>query len=602
MYLLAAAGAALVVIVQVARGRSVFGIFGAYQAASSSHYSVGDVTRWFLYHVSELDLSVGVLPFAALSCSRSGAAAGCPARRRLLVAATIAVTLARRRGRRFRVASERSASRSATCSTSRRCSSPASSVDRARSAAPRPGATAASRRPSARSPRSPVRAVHRHFVHLGHVRACSRCGRPRSGCTFRRRRRPLARRGWRRASSSSSPSARSRGGSGVVLAAPRLRCSTPARHSRSTAEHSGRRSGRSSRGSRGPTATGSRRSVGSADPRRVAVVWTGHDRPVHGERERVLQPRCRAGLHDRAAPSRAGSRRRPSSSTARPGPVDGRGARRPCASYVLTDTELTSRDAGSRGIAKKGLVLYASTGRCARSAQRRRALLRRPLGGADRHLPRARRARAGVCRRAARQRPAASSASAAARRRLRARRAGRVDNSCGRRARRDAARPARPRRAARASVRFRSARTARPGARRAAEHRHAPRSGSRSSASLPALVRIAFDVSPLSHEPTGIGNYIRGSLAALVEAAGGRARDRRVRADEPAGAAAHPGGARRHLRRRRSCGFLPVRASLAPGLEPRRPAAGRAVPRADRRPPLLRLDVPAAARRRCGRR
>ena len=35
-------------------------------------------------------------------------------------------------------------------------------------------------------------------------------------------------------------------------------------------------------------------------------------------------------------------------------------------------------------------------------------------------------------------------------------------------------------------------------------------------------MRIAFDVSPLSHEPTGIGNYIRGSLAALVEAAGDR--------------------------------------------------------------------------------
>ena len=66
MYLLAAAGAILVVIVQVARGRSIFGIFGAYQAASSSNYTAGDVTRWLLYHVSELDLSVGVLPFAAL--------------------------------------------------------------------------------------------------------------------------------------------------------------------------------------------------------------------------------------------------------------------------------------------------------------------------------------------------------------------------------------------------------------------------------------------------------------------------------------------------------------------------------------------------------
>jgi glycosyltransferase involved in cell wall biosynthesis len=35
-------------------------------------------------------------------------------------------------------------------------------------------------------------------------------------------------------------------------------------------------------------------------------------------------------------------------------------------------------------------------------------------------------------------------------------------------------------------------------------------------------VRIAFDVSPLSHTPLGIGNYIRGSLSGLVEAAGGR--------------------------------------------------------------------------------
>jgi len=35
-------------------------------------------------------------------------------------------------------------------------------------------------------------------------------------------------------------------------------------------------------------------------------------------------------------------------------------------------------------------------------------------------------------------------------------------------------------------------------------------------------VRIAFDVSPLSHEALGIGNYIRGSLEGLVEAAAGR--------------------------------------------------------------------------------
>ena len=34
-------------------------------------------------------------------------------------------------------------------------------------------------------------------------------------------------------------------------------------------------------------------------------------------------------------------------------------------------------------------------------------------------------------------------------------------------------------------------------------------------------MRIAFDVSPLSHPATGVGNYIRGTLAGMLEAAGG---------------------------------------------------------------------------------
>ena len=36
------------------------------RSASTTHYSVGEVAKWFLYHVAELDLSLGVLPFAAL--------------------------------------------------------------------------------------------------------------------------------------------------------------------------------------------------------------------------------------------------------------------------------------------------------------------------------------------------------------------------------------------------------------------------------------------------------------------------------------------------------------------------------------------------------
>jgi glycosyltransferase involved in cell wall biosynthesis len=44
-------------------------------------------------------------------------------------------------------------------------------------------------------------------------------------------------------------------------------------------------------------------------------------------------------------------------------------------------------------------------------------------------------------------------------------------------------------------------------------------------------MRIAFDVSPLSHEPTGVNNYIRGSLAGLAEVA--RARGHEIVAFAP---------------------------------------------------------------------
>ena len=157
-------------------------------------------------------------------------------------------------------------------------------------------------------------------------------------------------------------------------------------------------------------------------------------------------------------------------------------------------------------------------------------------------------------------------------------------------------------RARRARSRSRSRRRAVPNV--VDERRRTPTRASSARTSrgstLPA-VRIAFDVSPLSHPRTGVGNYIRGSLAGLVEAAGSEHEVVAVRADEPAGAEADPRGARRHPGRA-AAALPPVRALLAPGLEPRRLAAGRAVPRPDRRAPLHRLDVPAAARRRSARR
>lgn len=59
------AGAALVLAVQLGRGRSPKSILGAYEAAGDYDYAVGPVLRWLWYHVAGLDLYLGVVPFAA---------------------------------------------------------------------------------------------------------------------------------------------------------------------------------------------------------------------------------------------------------------------------------------------------------------------------------------------------------------------------------------------------------------------------------------------------------------------------------------------------------------------------------------------------------
>jgi hypothetical protein len=64
-WLLLVAGAILVLAAEVARGRSVGNILGAYRGVTSWSYSVRGVARWFLYHIAELDLYLGILPFAA---------------------------------------------------------------------------------------------------------------------------------------------------------------------------------------------------------------------------------------------------------------------------------------------------------------------------------------------------------------------------------------------------------------------------------------------------------------------------------------------------------------------------------------------------------
>src|SRR5205823_3778721 len=64
--------------------------------------------------------------------------------------------------------------------------------------------------------------------------------------------------------------------------------------------------------------------------------------------------------------------------------------------------------------------------------------------------------------------------------------------------------------------RFHSHPNCHPGPRRSARARRAlPR------VPLHGSVRIAYDVTPLSHPRTGVGNYILGALTGMVEAAGG---------------------------------------------------------------------------------
>ena len=67
------------VIYEKARDRPLRTVLGAYEWTSSAHYSPRVVLRWFLYHLAEIDLALGVIPVAAfivlvaLACLRDSA-------------------------------------------------------------------------------------------------------------------------------------------------------------------------------------------------------------------------------------------------------------------------------------------------------------------------------------------------------------------------------------------------------------------------------------------------------------------------------------------------------------------------------------------------
>ena len=350
-----------------------------------------------------------------------------------------------------------------------------------------------------------------------------------------------------------------------------------------------RRSARSSRGSRPAGATGSIAPSG-ATPTSPSSGRAATDAFTLWENEffnRSVGPvydlarRCPAG--SAATASRSTRRRRPPRSGRPPVPP----------TYLLGDDSLPleGRAVGSRPAEGQVLVMRR-TARARVSGSR--GSTRATRGRADVHLPAASAAAAARSRSQLVTDPASCSRGRSA---LRGERP-HVARTRARTSRRRCSRAARSGRDGRCRLAFRVLANG-PCRRTRARH------GIRVRRPLPAVrlppaVRIVYDVTPLSHPRTGVGNYIRGSLAGLAEAAGASTRSSRSRSPGRA-ARADPRGAGR------GPGRAPAPALRSPGpggrpVEPPRPASLSARG-AVRRPPLRRLDVtrrsaPACARRR----
>jgi 4-amino-4-deoxy-L-arabinose transferase-like glycosyltransferase len=91
-YAILGVGAVVVLGGTVARGRSPLSLLGAYRAATSVPYSVSSVLHYLLWHVAELDLSLGFIPFAALLAIWLAPRSASPATR-AFAAATLPITV-----------------------------------------------------------------------------------------------------------------------------------------------------------------------------------------------------------------------------------------------------------------------------------------------------------------------------------------------------------------------------------------------------------------------------------------------------------------------------------------------------------------------------
>jgi hypothetical protein len=66
LYAVLAAAVLVALVAQLARGKSPLDVLGSYSVTGHADYHAGQVLKWLLYHVSELDLYLGVVPFAAV--------------------------------------------------------------------------------------------------------------------------------------------------------------------------------------------------------------------------------------------------------------------------------------------------------------------------------------------------------------------------------------------------------------------------------------------------------------------------------------------------------------------------------------------------------
>jgi hypothetical protein len=66
VYTVLVGAAALVLLLQIARGQSLSDLLGAYSVVGDKSYDIGGILRFALWHLEELSLYLGVAPFAAL--------------------------------------------------------------------------------------------------------------------------------------------------------------------------------------------------------------------------------------------------------------------------------------------------------------------------------------------------------------------------------------------------------------------------------------------------------------------------------------------------------------------------------------------------------